>query len=158
MAALSCPAPRSLLCMLCTVRHAEGEIKVKVTSTGSCSGGTQTYTDVQSRESLHTESHMCTLMQKNLNVCMPVCSLFCQCSTVMDEPACGAHGESLHEAQRRPFSAQRLRRNEHRERQRSSRYTQAELHTHTHVHLSTCTHTKKDKHEDTNRYTCFHNQ
>lgn len=40
VAAVSCPSACLLLCILCTVQHVEGEIKVKATSTGSCSRGT----------------------------------------------------------------------------------------------------------------------
>ena len=39
VAAVSCPSPCSPLCILCTVQHVEGEIKVKAASTGSRSGG-----------------------------------------------------------------------------------------------------------------------
>lgn len=40
VAAVSCPSPLLLLCILFTVLHVEGEIKVKATSAGSCSGRT----------------------------------------------------------------------------------------------------------------------
>ena len=40
VAAVSCPSPCLLLFILCSVQHVEGEIKVKATSTGSCSSRT----------------------------------------------------------------------------------------------------------------------
>lgn len=88
VAAVSCPSACSPLCMLCTVQHVEGEIKVKATSTGSCSAGTvPTHgAPLRNRSSCRYSMHV------NAR------SLFCQSSTVMDESAREAHGGSEHEA------------------------------------------------------------
>jgi len=71
VAAVSCPSPCVLLCMLCTVQRVEGEIKVKATSTGSCSGGTLHAKDhtvqIRKRSCTQTASQEFLLMQTHKN-------------------------------------------------------------------------------------------
>lgn len=89
------------------MQHVEGEIKVKATSAGSCSGGSCAGDAQPSRAGIsETRMHGNAAGGKRTHAYfahagVPLCSV--GVSAVMDESACRAHGGPLREARRRPL-------------------------------------------------------